>query len=108
MTPNDFQSSKFKLGRFAKPFYVVAALFNALVFAVQVSPFYFPVTAETFNFVSPSEYNHSLRAKRLTNCSMTGWGYHGCDHHLRNIELVVHPRREVAPQGTNREGLERC
>jgi len=25
-------------------------LFNGLVFAVMISPFYFPVTAETFNF----------------------------------------------------------
>lgn len=50
MTPNDFKSSKFKLGRFAKPFYVAAVLFNGLIFSVQVSPFFFPVTAETFNF----------------------------------------------------------
>ena len=59
MTPNDFKSSKFKLGCFAKPFYVAAAFFNAIVFAVEVSPFFFPVTAETFNFVSPSEYGRS-------------------------------------------------
>jgi len=52
MTPNDFKSSKLKLGPFAKYFYVAAAFFNAIVFAVQVSPFFFPVTAETFNFVS--------------------------------------------------------
>jgi len=51
MTPDDFKSSKFKLGPFAKYFYVAAAFFNAIVFAVQVSPFFFPVTAETFNFV---------------------------------------------------------
>jgi len=50
MTPNDFRSSRFGLGRFAKPFYVAAAFFNAIVFAVQVSPFTFPVTAQTFNF----------------------------------------------------------
>ncbi|KAL4075578.1 hypothetical protein J3A83DRAFT_4356844 [Scleroderma citrinum] len=50
MTPNHFQSSHFKLGKYAKPFYVCAALFNALVFAVDISPFYFPVTADTFNF----------------------------------------------------------
>jgi len=50
MTPNDFKSSKLKLGRFAKPFYVAAAFFNAIIFSVQVSPFFFPVTAETFNF----------------------------------------------------------
>jgi amino acid transporter len=34
MTPNHFQSSHFRLGRFAKPFYVCAVLFNGLVFAV--------------------------------------------------------------------------
>lgn len=52
MTPHDFKSSKFKLGPLAKYFYVAAAFFNAIVFSVQVSPFFFPVTAETFNFVS--------------------------------------------------------
>lgn len=52
MTPNDFKSSKFKLGPFANYFYVATVFFNALVFSVQVSPFFFPVTAETFNFVS--------------------------------------------------------
>ena len=57
MTPNDFKSSKFKLGRFAKPFYFSATLFNALVFATQVSPFFFPVTAQTFNFVSSLEHD---------------------------------------------------
>jgi translation initiation factor 5B len=35
MTPDRFQSSHFKLGKYAKPFYVCAALFNALVFAVR-------------------------------------------------------------------------
>ncbi|KAG0695785.1 hypothetical protein DFH29DRAFT_1005150 [Suillus ampliporus] len=52
MTPDDFQSSHFKLGKYAKPFYVCAVLFNALVFAVDISPFEFPVSAQTFNFVS--------------------------------------------------------
>ena len=68
MTPNDFKTSHFYLGRWRKPFYLAAVLFNGLIFAVsffscslkscltdcgsqtQVSPFYFPVTAETFNF----------------------------------------------------------
>lgn len=50
MTPNHFQSSRFSLGRFAKPFYLAAAIFNGIVFAVDISPFDFPVTAETFNF----------------------------------------------------------
>lgn len=35
MTPNDFRSSHFRLGKFAKPFYVCAVLFNGLIFAVQ-------------------------------------------------------------------------
>ncbi|KAI0070310.1 hypothetical protein K474DRAFT_1713450 [Panus rudis PR-1116 ss-1] len=50
MTPDDFKSSYFYLGKWRKPFYVGAVLFNALVFACQVSPFFFPTTAETFNF----------------------------------------------------------
>ena len=35
MTPNSFKSSHFKLGRFSKPFYFAAALFNGLVLAVS-------------------------------------------------------------------------
>jgi len=52
MTPDDFKSSHFYLGKWRKPFYLSAVLFNGLVFACQVSPFFFPVTAETFNFAS--------------------------------------------------------
>ena len=37
MTPNDFKSSHFRLRGFAKPFYVAAAFFNAIVFAVSSS-----------------------------------------------------------------------
>ncbi|KAK0191521.1 hypothetical protein F5146DRAFT_1224243 [Armillaria mellea] len=50
MTPNHFRTSHFLLGKFAMPFYAAAALFNGLIFAVMISPFYFPTTAETFNF----------------------------------------------------------
>jgi amino acid transporter len=35
MTPNQFQSSHFRLGKFAKPFYAAAAFFNVIVFAVS-------------------------------------------------------------------------
>ncbi|EKM59529.1 uncharacterized protein PHACADRAFT_250094 [Phanerochaete carnosa HHB-10118-sp] len=49
-TPNDFKSSHFYLGKWRKPFYISAVLFNGLIFATQISPFFFPVTAETFNF----------------------------------------------------------
>ena len=57
MTPDGFKWSKFKLGSSAKYFYAAAALFNAVVFAVEVSPFFFPVTAGTFNFVSVSKHS---------------------------------------------------
>jgi len=50
MTPNGFKNSVFYLGKYRRVFYVVAVLFNALVFAVMTSPFMFPVTAATFNF----------------------------------------------------------
>ncbi|KAI1788965.1 hypothetical protein LXA43DRAFT_1183593 [Ganoderma leucocontextum] len=50
MTPNDFTNSHFYLGRWRTPFYASTVLFNGIVFAVQVSPFFFPTTAETFNF----------------------------------------------------------
>lgn len=49
-TPDDFKSSHYFLGKWRKPFYIAAVLFNGLIFATQISPFYFPVTAETFNF----------------------------------------------------------
>ncbi|KAJ7844536.1 hypothetical protein B0H14DRAFT_3868317 [Mycena olivaceomarginata] len=52
-TPDDFQSSHFRLGRLAKPFHACAVLFNALVFAdfqVMISPFSFPIDGQTFNF----------------------------------------------------------
>ncbi|EJF63115.1 amino acid transporter [Dichomitus squalens LYAD-421 SS1] len=50
MTPNDFTNSHFYLGRWRIPFYISAVLFNGLVFAVQISPFFFPTDASTFNF----------------------------------------------------------
>jgi translation initiation factor 5B len=43
-TPDDFQSSHFRLGRLAKPFYACAVLFNALVFAVCPSYSKIPFT----------------------------------------------------------------
>lgn len=51
-TPNAFQHSHFRLGKWAKPFYIVAALFNILLFAILISPFVYPTDAQTFNFVS--------------------------------------------------------
>ncbi|PFH50562.1 hypothetical protein AMATHDRAFT_40760 [Amanita thiersii Skay4041] len=50
MTPNRFKQSYFYLGRFRHIFYVAAVIFNGVVFSVMISPFFFPVTADTFNF----------------------------------------------------------
>lgn len=53
MTPDRFQSSHFRLGpRLGRVFYSVGAVWCALIVAVMISPFTFPVVAETFNFVS--------------------------------------------------------
>ncbi|GLB33307.1 putative gamma-aminobutyric acid transporter [Lyophyllum shimeji] len=50
MTPGRFKSSYFYLGKLAVPFYVCAVIFNGIVFSVMISPFFFPVTPDTFNF----------------------------------------------------------
>ncbi|KAG8767812.1 hypothetical protein FRC12_006022 [Ceratobasidium sp. 428] len=50
MTPNGFKSTKYSLGKYARVIYALVAAWCAIVFAVYVSPFTFPVTAETFNF----------------------------------------------------------
>ncbi|KAI0276900.1 amino acid transporter [Russula aff. rugulosa BPL654] len=49
-TPHSFKTSHFYLGRWAKPMYLATVLFNLLVLAVTISPFFYPVTAKTFNF----------------------------------------------------------
>ena len=106
MTPNDFKSSKLRLGAFAKYFYVAAALFNALVFSVQVSPFFFPVTAETFNFVSGLlQFFFLPRGYRSLRRSVIGWSHFGCSYNPRDLELVVYPGRQVAFQGTGYQNL---
>ncbi|KAG8919363.1 hypothetical protein FRC03_001638 [Tulasnella sp. 419] len=50
MTRNSFKNTQFSLGRASKLFYASTALFCALIFAVYVSPFVFPVTAQNLNF----------------------------------------------------------
>ncbi|WWD21329.1 hypothetical protein CI109_105813 [Kwoniella shandongensis] len=50
-TPNSFKTSKFGLGPFARPFYIITFLWNCFIFAVNISPFYFPVeSAAGFNY----------------------------------------------------------
>ncbi|KAH6915473.1 hypothetical protein BKA70DRAFT_1420426 [Coprinopsis sp. MPI-PUGE-AT-0042] len=50
MTPDSFRGSYFYLKGFRKPFYFVTVLWNGLLVSVCLSPFFFPVTSETFNF----------------------------------------------------------
>ncbi|KAG8799436.1 hypothetical protein FRC17_007139, partial [Serendipita sp. 399] len=45
-----FKSSHYHLGKLGPPFYAITVLFQGLVFAVDISPFFFPVTAAYFNF----------------------------------------------------------
>jgi amino acid transporter len=56
LTPNDFQSSHFRLGVFAKPFYVSAVFFNAIVFAV--SPCY--LLPRPLELIDPSRSGYDL------------------------------------------------
>ena len=104
MTPNGFKKSYFYLGKYRRIFYVVAALFNALVFAVSflpkisppvgitrvqvmISPFTFPVTSATFNFVSPAIRNILGVGLISLNIGMRDiW----CNHHFRCSYLVFH------------------
>ncbi|KXN84214.1 Eukaryotic translation initiation factor 5B [Leucoagaricus sp. SymC.cos] len=50
LTPNNFKNSYFFLGRYRRLLYLVAVIFNAIVVSVMISPFFFPVNAENFNF----------------------------------------------------------
>ncbi|KDQ18634.1 hypothetical protein BOTBODRAFT_171439 [Botryobasidium botryosum FD-172 SS1] len=50
MTPNGFKKTDFSLGKASKLFYAISAAFNLLMFAVNVSPLIFPVSAQTLNF----------------------------------------------------------
>ncbi|KAG9055362.1 hypothetical protein FS842_002427 [Serendipita sp. 407] len=50
LTPDAFKTSHYRLGKLGRPFYAIAVLFQGLVFAVDISPFFFPVTAAYFNY----------------------------------------------------------
>ncbi|KAH8914993.1 hypothetical protein BT69DRAFT_1341882, partial [Atractiella rhizophila] len=49
-TPHNFSRGKWSLGRWSRPFCVIAAVWNLFLMCVILSPYTFPVTAETFNF----------------------------------------------------------
>ncbi|KAB5589075.1 hypothetical protein CTheo_7487 [Ceratobasidium theobromae] len=50
LTPGGFKSAYYPLGRLAKPFYLLTALFGALMAAVLISPLQFPVTRPNLNY----------------------------------------------------------
>lgn len=50
LTPRQFQHAPWSLGRWARPFTLIALIWNLYLAAVLFSPLYFPVTAATFNY----------------------------------------------------------
>ena len=50
LTPKNFPKPTWSLGRWSKPFQVIAVLWNGWVVAVLFSPYVFPVTAENLNY----------------------------------------------------------
>lgn len=95
MTPNRFKSSYYDLGRFKKLFYICAAAFNAIVFSVMISPFVFPVTAETFNFVRIIVFFFLVGVHNLTTRAGSRYLRGGYDPWYS--QLVLHSRGEMAP-----------
>lgn len=49
-TPGKFTHTKFGLGKFAKPFYLIAFVWCCVVFAVDIAPFSYPTSGATFNY----------------------------------------------------------
>ncbi|KAI0057769.1 amino acid transporter [Artomyces pyxidatus] len=85
MTPHMFKASHFYLGKFALPFYLVSAVWNGLIFAVLISPFYFPVDAESFNFAC-------VIFGFVTAFAIVSWWLTPADKWLRQeqIEVALH------------------
>lgn len=50
ITPNEFKNARWSLGRFSRPFNIIAFLWNTYLAGVLFSPLLFPVTKETFNY----------------------------------------------------------
>ncbi|KAL1614230.1 hypothetical protein SLS56_012162 [Neofusicoccum ribis] len=50
LTPKTFPAPRWSLGRWSKPFQVVAVLWNGWVVAVLFSPYVFPVSGENLNY----------------------------------------------------------
>jgi amino acid transporter len=50
LTPKNFPKPAWSLGRWSKPFQVIAVFWNAWVVAILYSPYVFPVSGETLNY----------------------------------------------------------
>lgn len=50
VTPGQLKSAKWSLGKLSKPFLWVALIWNLFISATLISPYYFPVDADTFNY----------------------------------------------------------
>ncbi|KAH8102840.1 amino acid permease-domain-containing protein [Cristinia sonorae] len=100
MTPDDFKSSHFYLGKWRKPFYVSTIFFNGLVFACQVSPFFFPVTAASFNFAG-------VILGAVTIFGVLSWYFIPEDKWLRNSLVEQTLRAADEPIATSSSGLRR-
>jgi len=50
VTPGQLKMAKWSNGRFSKPFCWIAMIWNLFLLATVISPYYFPVTADTFNY----------------------------------------------------------
>lgn len=50
LTPKNFPKPAWSLGRWSKPFQVIAVFWNAWVVAILYSPYIFPVSGETLNY----------------------------------------------------------
>ncbi|OLL25016.1 Thiamine transporter thi9 [Neolecta irregularis DAH-3] len=50
ITPNNFKNPRWSLGKFSRPFRVLAFIYTSFMCCVLCSPLQFPVTIDTFNF----------------------------------------------------------
>lgn len=50
VTPGKLKLAKWNNGRFSKPFCWIAMFWNLFILTTLISPYYFPVTADTFNY----------------------------------------------------------
>ena len=50
ITPHNFKHAKYNLGKWSRPFTLIALVWNLYLAAVLFSPLYFPVTGGSFNY----------------------------------------------------------